>query len=487
MATSSISNLPTARYIAICNRSNSKYLTLLKDGLLTFSASEKVRLAVHEVVYKTGLPDDVVLLRCANGRFWRLSESDSSIRADWEGIPAVSDTACHFTTVVVREGVIAFRSVRNGQYAKRYTGVYPDSYSAVINSLDQYCEVQVSAANDNALTLPRYLTFKGDNDKFMANYSESGHYWQKFHKSSADLSCIYEVAPLLDGSVSLKSIDVNRFFRLSPNWIWADSTSPTSNVECHFEPVKLSNTMLALKSMVNNQFVRRHTDYWKDCLCAVGTSVNDASTHLTMREAVNKRTLSNIRYLLDFAEISDIELIMVGEGALQNTTPNSADLQVTVILKQSVTESQSWSNSVTVSLEVMTEFTVGVPFVASVSGEITVGSSYTHTSEFGSTTENSLEFQTLFTVPQVPPGRTARVKVQCQKAKCRVPFTYTMKDTRIDGVDFPTEDRIDGICEAANVFDVKGIASWDDARGVTTEITLPVDVTRGDPHPRSQK
>ncbi len=79
------------------------------------------------------------------------------------------------------------------------------------------------------------------------------------------------------------------------------------------------------------------------------------------------------------------------------------------------------------------------------------------------------------------------MKVQCQKAKCRVPFTYTMKDTRIDGVDFPTEDRIDGICEAANVLDVKGIASWDDARGVTTEITLPVDVTRGDPHPRTQK
>ncbi|CAM6016513.1 unnamed protein product [Sphagnum balticum] len=321
----------------------------------------------------------------------------------------------------------------------------------------------------------------------MANYSESDHYWQKFHKSIGDLSCIYEVAPLLDGSVSLRSIEVNRFFRLSPNWIWADSTSPTSNVECHFEPVKLSNTMLALKSMVNNQFVKRYSDYWKDCLCAVGTSVNDSYTHLTMIEAVKSRTLSNIRYLLDFAEISDIELIMVGQGALQNDTLNPADLQVTVTLTQSVTVSQSWSNSVTVSLEVMTKFAAGVPLVGSVSGEITVGSSYTHTSEFGSTTENSVEFQTQFTVPGVPSGRTARVKVQCQKAKCRVPFTYTIKDTRIDGVDFPTEDRIDGICEAANVFDVNGIASWDDARGVTTEITLPVDVTRGDPHPRTQK
>jgi hypothetical protein len=56
--------------------------------------------------------------------------------------------------------------------------------------------------------------------------------------------------------------------------------------------------------------VKRHSDYWTDCLCAVGTSVNDSNTHLTMKEAVNNRTLSNIRYLLDFAEISDIELIL---------------------------------------------------------------------------------------------------------------------------------------------------------------------------------
>jgi hypothetical protein len=70
-----------------------------------------------------------------------------------------------------------------------------------------------------------------------------------------------------------------------------------------------------------------------------------------MMEAVKKRTFSNIRYMLNFAEISDIELIMVGQGALQNNTLNPADLQVTVTLTQSITESQSWSNSVTVSYD----------------------------------------------------------------------------------------------------------------------------------------
>ncbi len=411
MATRSTPNLPEARYIAIYSRSMSftaEYLTLLKDGQLAFTSRQKARLATHEVVYRKGLPAGVVLLRCANGRFWRLSESDSRIWADWESIPGLSDTACHFTTVMVREGVIAFRCVRNGNYAKRYAErTSPaDSYSAITSGLDLLCEVEVSAATDTALTLPRQIMFKGNNEKLMANYSEQDHNWQKFHKSSSDLSCVYEVAPLLDGSVSLRSIDVNRFLRLSPTWIWADSTSPISNVDCHYEPVKLSNTMLALKSMANNQYLKRYTNYWESCLAAVGNSFDDATTHLIMSEAVSSRTLSNIRYLLDLAETSEIELLLVGEGALKNQTPNPADLQVAVTLKQSVAEHKSWSNSVTVSLGVMTKFQAGVPFVGSVSGEITVSSSYTHTSEFGTSTENTLEFQTTYTVPQVPPGVT---------------------------------------------------------------------------------
>jgi hypothetical protein len=62
-----------------------------------------------------------------------------------------------------------------------------------------------------------------------------------------------------------------------------------------------------------------------------------------------------------------------------------------------------------------------------------------------------------------------------------------MNDTRIDGVDFPSEDHIDGIYEGANVFDIRAIASYDKAGQVSTESTLPVLVTRGAPHPRTQK
>jgi hypothetical protein len=41
-----------------------------------------------------------------------------------------------------------------------------------------------------------------------------------------------------------------------------------------------------------------------------------------------------------------------------------------------------------------------------------------------------------------------------------------VKDTQIDGVDFPSEDRIDGIYEGANAVDIRAIASYDGTRQV---------------------
>ena len=51
------------------------------------------------------------------------------------------------------------------------------------------------------------------------------------------------------------------------------------------------------------------------------------------------------------------------------------------------------------------------------------------------------------------------MEVQCTTAKCRVPFTYTSKDTRIDGIDMPTVDNIDGIFEGVNAFNIRGVVT----------------------------
>ena len=51
------------------------------------------------------------------------------------------------------------------------------------------------------------------------------------------------------------------------------------------------------------------------------------------------------------------------------------------------------------------------------------------------------------------------MEVQCTTAKCRVPFTYTSKDTRIDGIDMPPVENIDGIFEGVNAFNIRGVVT----------------------------
>ena len=51
------------------------------------------------------------------------------------------------------------------------------------------------------------------------------------------------------------------------------------------------------------------------------------------------------------------------------------------------------------------------------------------------------------------------MEVQCTTAKCRDPFTYMSKDTRIDGIDMPTVENIDGIFEGVNCFEIRGVVT----------------------------
>ena len=59
--------------------------------------------------------------------------------------------------------------------------------------------------------------------------------------------------------------------------------------------------------------------------------------------------------------------------------------------------------------------------------------------------------------------------VECTTAKCRIPFTYTSRDTRIDGIDLPTVDNVDGIFEGVNAFNIRGVVSTRDPNGAILE------------------
>ncbi|KAH7278632.1 hypothetical protein KP509_38G049800 [Ceratopteris richardii] len=143
-----------------------------------------------------------------------------------------------------------------------------------------------------------------------------------------------------------------------------------------------------------------------------------------------------------------------------NDTDFTTELEVQVTLTQEVANTQKWSTSSTFSTSLTVGFSVGVPEVHSVDGSITVSQQRTVSTEMGSTITEAIQFQTTFKVPQVPPRTEVKVTVECTTARLRVPFTYSSRDIRIDGIDMPTVlDNVDGIFEGVNAFSIRGVVT----------------------------
>jgi hypothetical protein len=60
--------------------------------------------------------------------------------------------------------------------------------------------------------------------------------------------------------------------------------------------------------------------------------------------------------------------------------------------------------------------------------------------------------------------------VECTIAKCRIPFTYRSRDTRIDGIDMPFVSAVDGIFEGVNAFNVRGISTTINQSGTVVSV-----------------
>ena len=94
--------------------------------------------------------------------------------------------------------------------------------------------------------LPKHVVFKGDNGKYMAAVSppRTDHVYLQFYAEDAlDARCrhIIEYTNDSDGTIRIKSYYYDKYWRLSPNWIWVDSSdTSTNNRDTLFQPVKIS-------------------------------------------------------------------------------------------------------------------------------------------------------------------------------------------------------------------------------------------------------
>ncbi|KAG5534600.1 hypothetical protein RHGRI_022650 [Rhododendron griersonianum] len=109
--------------------------------------------------------------------------------------------------------------------------------------------------------MPKHIALKGDNDLYLSARWIQGYQYLQFASSDhGDPTVGNEVFITKDGSIRIKNNYFGKFWRRSPNWIWADSDDTTTdNLDTLFSPVKVGDNVIALRNLGNANFCKRLT------------------------------------------------------------------------------------------------------------------------------------------------------------------------------------------------------------------------------------
>ncbi|XP_074278883.1 uncharacterized protein LOC141602558 [Silene latifolia] len=205
-----------------------------------------------------------------------------------------------------------------------------------------------------------------------------------------------------------------------------DSSDATSGDPASvFGITKVNDTTIALRNMLHGVFCQRFpksfTPIMNDTLRAIAdSSVKEAQ--FLVEEPVIDRTVK-IEYRLQHARIYDNQPKSWLSTEVTNTTPEAGSFS----LETKYVESYSHTLHVTATLStnITTKFSAGIPLVVESEVEVEIGASietgYEHT--WDKTTEHSASVTVV-----IPAGKKRAARMLAMNAKCDVPFFYVQTD-----------------------------------------------------------
>ncbi|KAG5554534.1 hypothetical protein RHGRI_012176 [Rhododendron griersonianum] len=448
-----------------------KYLRYIHEdgevhGLLQFSGEEIVspyaKFAVEAAKYGQGL---VHIRCCYNNKYWQRSSEDNL----W--IAAVGDQPeedkCKWSctlfeplyveaaSTVTDAKTVRFRHVQLGNYAClwRAAAPYESCLCAAAPTVDgDSCDVYTIVNWQSLLILPKRVAFKGCNGNFLtSSWIEDHPYLASTCSDIGDITVGNEVITTGDGSVRIKSDYHGRFWRRSPNWIWADNASnSTEDSDTLFWPIKVdSSNVIALRNLGNKNFCKLLTTEGKTyCLnAAVSTITNEA--RLEVHETVFSRRIYNCNYRLTDARIYGKTLLTMatGEAINYNDEPSSFSTK----LSYTKTKSSTWNYSVSLKLGVKTTFETGIPYI--LDAKLELSAEVTGTVGWGDTETSTTTVETVYNVT-VPPKTKVTVSALATQGTCDVPFSYSQTDNLPDGTSI-TYNKNDGVYTGINSYNFR--------------------------------
>ncbi|XP_047963978.1 uncharacterized protein LOC125208415 [Salvia hispanica] len=299
--------------------------------------------------------------------------------------------------------------------------------------------------------LPGHVAFRGDNNRYLRGVSQDGLNYLQFSSNDAnELASSHRVLLMSGGQLRITSDHWGgRFWRRSPNWIWADATDQSSlfSSDAQFWPVRVNNTTIGLRNEGNGQFCSRLTAQGKTSMLNAAVRTITTEARLVVQELVSQRNIYNVRYRMENARIFNEMPFLAGSSVVTNTTDQEATSLVEITYQDE--RSYSFSRSLSLTAGVETRIRTGVPFI--VEGEITMSFEINTTLQWDTATTTTRSVMGSGSVP-VPARTTARIDYVGTRGTCDIPFSYTQQDTNSTNGQISHTDQIDGIYKGVSCY-----------------------------------
>ncbi|XP_047953762.1 uncharacterized protein LOC125199983 [Salvia hispanica] len=318
---------------------------------------------------------------------------------------------------------------------------------------------------DTLVKLPKHVAFKAVYNGFFLKaeyyrdytlFSNPVDYrYFRFNSSDRDeVASRYEVIPMEDGHVMIKSEYYGMFWVQTKSWIAGGSNdvATPSNKYALFRPVKISDNAIALRSAANDMFCKGLTlDNKYDCLNANDPNMSKYA-QLEVHELVKKRIISNVMYRMDDTRIYDEKPLMVGQVSLEN--PSDQEETMTAEVEYKDEKSYSFSHGLSITTGVIYSMDLTNLLFISGKGKVRFLYDLCRYVNWGHTKMEATTLTASDTVT-VPPKSKVIVNCVATEGTCNVPFSYTQDDFSSIDNNFSRSDHVDGVYEGVSYFNIK--------------------------------
>ncbi|CAN1171192.1 hypothetical protein LINPERPRIM_LOCUS7846 [Linum perenne] len=152
---------------------------------------------------------------------------------------------------------------------------------------------------ESLVTLPKHLTFRGDNGNYLGLLMEETGAGIRFEIGDlTDKSIVHEAVSLWNGTVRIKNVSQGSYWKLggSDGFILANESTASPTQDSVFQPVKVNEDTIALRSMGNNLYCRRYTNETIRNGLYVNESEIPNTAHLKLTELVASRRIEDIKF-----------------------------------------------------------------------------------------------------------------------------------------------------------------------------------------------